>query len=165
MQKGISRRIDELGRIVIPVEIRKSLKIRQSDELDIAIDGENIILSKSSSINIDQIINYYILSLGKYLNKNVFFTSKDKILAYYMIDKKIIKSLDLQEDIVNVIYKRRKNLNYNSHDSMYYLIDPIIINGDLIGSIILSSEQVITDEDQRFLEFTKIFFENYLEYE
>ena len=36
-KKGISRRIDELGRIVIPKEIRRNLKIRESDELDITI--------------------------------------------------------------------------------------------------------------------------------
>ena len=47
---GIIRRIDELGRIVIPKEIRKSLRIKNGDNLEILIDGENIILKKYSQI-------------------------------------------------------------------------------------------------------------------
>ena len=59
-KKGISRRIDELGRIVIPKEIRRNLKIRESDELDITIDGENIILNKHEVIGNDKVVDEYI---------------------------------------------------------------------------------------------------------
>ena len=45
---GIIRRIDELGRIVIPKEIRKSLRIKNGDNLEILVDGENITLKKYS---------------------------------------------------------------------------------------------------------------------
>ena len=40
---GIIRRIDELGRIVIPKEIRKNLRIKNGDNLEILVEGENII--------------------------------------------------------------------------------------------------------------------------
>ena len=43
---GIIRRIDELGRIVIPKEIRKNLRIKNGDNLEILVDGENITLKK-----------------------------------------------------------------------------------------------------------------------
>ena len=43
---GIIRRIDDLGRVVIPKEIRKNLNIKENDSLEIFIDGENIILKK-----------------------------------------------------------------------------------------------------------------------
>jgi len=43
---GIVRRVDELGRIVIPMETRKNLDIAERDPLDIMIDGEKIILRK-----------------------------------------------------------------------------------------------------------------------
>ena len=45
---GIIRRIDELGRIVIPKELRKNLKIGNGDSLEILIDGEDIVLKKYS---------------------------------------------------------------------------------------------------------------------
>ena len=44
MKTGIIRRIDELGRIVIPKEIRKSLRIKEGESLEILIDNEDIIL-------------------------------------------------------------------------------------------------------------------------
>lgn len=43
---GMTRAIDEVGRIVIPNEIRKSLNIKPKDELDISIDNDKIILKK-----------------------------------------------------------------------------------------------------------------------
>ena len=41
---GVVRRVDKLGRIVIPKEIRRNLKIREEDNLEIFIDSESIIL-------------------------------------------------------------------------------------------------------------------------
>ena len=43
---GVVRRIDDLGRIVIPKELRRTMRIREGDSLEIFIEGENIILSK-----------------------------------------------------------------------------------------------------------------------
>lgn len=43
---GITRKIDELGRIVIPIEIRNKLNINIKDELDIYVDGSSIVLKK-----------------------------------------------------------------------------------------------------------------------
>ena len=48
---GIVRRIDELGRIVIPKEIRKNLKIREGDTLEIYVEKSSIILRKFSHLN------------------------------------------------------------------------------------------------------------------
>ena len=46
MSTGIVRRIDELGRIVVPKEIRKNLRLKNGDNLEIVVEGENIILKK-----------------------------------------------------------------------------------------------------------------------
>jgi len=43
---GIVRNVDELGRVVIPIEIRKQLKIAEKDPIEIYVDGSNIILKK-----------------------------------------------------------------------------------------------------------------------
>ena len=43
---GIVRKVDELGRIVLPIELRRNLRIDEKDSLEIFIDGENIILKK-----------------------------------------------------------------------------------------------------------------------
>ncbi|WP_443081748.1 AbrB/MazE/SpoVT family DNA-binding domain-containing protein [Tepidibacter sp.] len=43
---GIVRKVDELGRVVIPIELRRTLNIAEKDALEIYVDGENIILKK-----------------------------------------------------------------------------------------------------------------------
>lgn len=166
-KKGISRRIDELGRIVIPKEIRRNLKIRESDELDITIDGDNIILNKHEVLEKDKIIDKYIKLLGKYLQKNILFTSKENIISSYIIEKEDLNN-ELNNDITELILKRKRYDNLNSNINVlseYYIIDPIIINGDLLGSIICYSNNEISNSDKYLLDFTRIFFENYLEYE
>lgn len=46
---GIVRRVDDLGRIVIPMELRRTLGIREHDALSISVDGERIVLQKYSA--------------------------------------------------------------------------------------------------------------------
>lgn len=47
---GVVRKIDELGRIVLPSEIRKVFGIREGDELDISVEGERVILQKRTDL-------------------------------------------------------------------------------------------------------------------
>lgn len=49
MDSGIARKIDDLGRIVIPAETRRLFNIREGDQLAIAIEGSSIILRKLES--------------------------------------------------------------------------------------------------------------------
>lgn len=46
LSSGIVRRVDELGRIVIPIEMRNALNIGQRDPVEISMEGSNIILHK-----------------------------------------------------------------------------------------------------------------------
>ena len=45
---GIVRKVDELGRVVLPIELRRTLDINLKDSLEIYVDGENVILKKYS---------------------------------------------------------------------------------------------------------------------
>lgn len=60
---GIVRKVDELGRIVLPIELRRTLGIEEKDRLEIFVDGESIILRKYQPAcifcdNAKDIINY-----------------------------------------------------------------------------------------------------------
>jgi transcriptional pleiotropic regulator of transition state genes len=60
---GIVRKVDELGRVVIPIELRRTLGINEKDSLEIYVDGERIILKKYEPAcifcgNADDVINY-----------------------------------------------------------------------------------------------------------
>ena len=167
---GITRRIDGLGRIVIPKEIRKNLRIMDSDEMEINIIDNKIVLNKFDSIKKDMVINNILKCIGKILKKNVLFTSKDRIIDYYMTNSGNINNLELSNNIIKIIQNRntiKSKSNsislLNSNDYPFYMISPLIINGDLIGSLILYSNTDINDSDELIMRFSKIFLENYLE--
>ena len=168
VKSGITRRIDELGRIVIPKEIRRNLRIKDSDELDISLDGNNIILNKHEVKKDDKFINMFIYLISRYLNKNVLLTSKDQIISYTLINKERLEKLDLDDNLKNVINNRKiinndSNIKLFNNDNYRFIINPLIINGDLFGSVILYSFDEIRDIDNKLIDFSKIFLEKYLE--
>ena len=79
---GIVRRIDELGRIVIPKEIRKSLRIKEGESLEILIDNEDIILKKYSVIkNLNDFAQNITDSIYSFIKNNILITDTNSILA------------------------------------------------------------------------------------
>ena len=72
MKTGVIRRIDELGRIVIPKEIRRSLRIKEGESLEILVDNENIILKKYSLIkNLNDFAQNITDSIKSFINNSV----------------------------------------------------------------------------------------------
>ena len=116
---GITRRIDQLGRIVIPKEIRASLRIKNGDELEIYTKENDIILKKNSSLNkLTDIGNIIVSSLNYYLKFNVFLTDKDKYISISgsLKNKYLNKEIDDAEfRAIRVqfgIYEERNNLGF-----------------------------------------------------
>ena len=80
---GVVRRIDDLGRIVIPKEIRRSLRIREGDSLEICSDGpEGITLRKYSQVEtIESFINQYVDAIYQSSKKEIIVTDTERIIA------------------------------------------------------------------------------------
>ena len=170
-KSGITRRIDDLGRIVIPKEIRKNLRIKDSDELEISIQDDKIILSKFDYLKQDKVVSCLLYSLGKTLNRNVLFTSRDKVIDYYLYHNEENKIIELNDNIIKLIEEREvitsdvtNNILLDKEDSnLHYVISPLVINGDLIGSIIIYGKEILNKKDNEIVIFSKSFLENYLE--
>ncbi len=156
----MTRRIDELGRLVIPKEIRKNLKIKDNDQVEISVIDNKIILSKYENLNKDQIISNLISVLKKTINKNIFFTSRDKIIDYSLVNKN--DKIELNDVLMNIIDNRKELVNYE-YNGVIYSIFPLIINGDLYGSIIVNGTDDINNHNIELIRFSKAFLENYLE--
>ena len=156
----MTRRIDELGRLVIPKEIRKNLKIKDNDQVEISVIDNKIILSKYENLNKDQIISNLINVLKKTINKNIFFTSRDKIIDYSLVNKN--DKIELNDVLMNIIDNRKELVNYE-YNGVIYSIFPLIINGDLYGSIIVNGTDDINNHNIELIRFSKAFLENYLE--
>ena len=80
---GVVRRIDDLGRIVIPKEIRRSLRIREGDSLEIYSEGsEGITLRKYSQVeSIESFINQYVEAIYSTTKKEIIVTDTEKVIA------------------------------------------------------------------------------------
>lgn len=154
---GIIRKIDDLGRIVLPKEIRKSLNIYSGDDLQISIDNERIILEKYSRLDsfeetIIKIINSFCI-LEKY---KIYLTINDKIVNYNNEKITNIISNIIQS---RKIYKNDKNemniISDNIKEKGKIVILPIVIESDLLGSII-----IVGNMDINYLENILIIIEN-----
>ena len=157
---GIIRRIDELGRIVIPKEIRKNLRIKNGDNLEILVDGENITLKKYSQIeNLESIANMYAESFYQVLKYNVIVTDTDKVVAVGGNLKKKYLDSGISEEVERMIERRdtfveRKKKNIEISPGMsefgYYTVSTIINNGDSIGAvIILSLDKPMLEQEEK----------------
>ena len=169
---GIIRRIDELGRIVIPKEIRKNLRIKNGDNLEILVDGENITLKKYSQIeNLESIANMYAESFYQVLKYNVIVTDTDKIVAVGGNLKKKYLDSGISEEIERMIERRdtfveRKKKNIEISPGMsefgYYTMATIINNGDSIGSvIILSLDTPMLEQEEKLGSILANILSNY----
>ena len=151
---GVIRRIDELGRIVIPKEIRKNLRIKNGDSLEIFLESDNIILKKYSPIGeLGTFAKEYAESLAQTVGHITCIVDKDQIIAVSGGGKKEFFEKHISSEMENCINKRtsliaeRNDANFvpvleDDSESAYnhQLIVPIIAEGDAMGAIIFLSK-------------------------
>ena len=173
MTTGIVRRIDELGRIVIPKEIRKTLRIKNGDSLEILLDGENINLRKYSQIeNAMDMANIYAEAFYQVLKYNVIITDTDRVIAAAGNLKKKYLNQVISDKLTNMIERRdnffeRKRSNIeiipDVMENGYYMMSSIINNGDAIGSvIILSTDTPMLEQEEKLSLILANILSNYL---
>ena len=167
-KNGITRRIDDLGRIVIPKEIRKNMHIKDFEEILINVLDNKIILCKYEGLEKDKIIHILLNCLNKFLNANIYFTSRNMIIDYALNKSEKLDNNELSDELKEIIEKRKVCIKNNvkllgKSENDYYILFPLIINGDLKGSIFLSSKKEINDIERKIIEFTLKFLEIYLE--
>ncbi len=151
---GIVRRIDDLGRVVIPKEIRRTLRIREGDPLEIFTDREGeIILKKYSPIGeLGQFAKQYADSLAQTTGSIIAISDKDQFVAASGSMKKEIMSKPITRELEEVINERenvlasKEDKNFikivadDESEYTYQVIYPIISEGDAIGSVIMLSK-------------------------
>lgn len=153
---GIVRRIDELGRVVIPKELRRTLKIKEGDPLEIFTgkDGE-LIFKKYSPINaLEDFAAEYSDSLNEVSGHIVIITDNDTIVAVSGATRKDYLKRDISPALEQIIHER-KNVIYNLEDNdkiipvknddvvdySCQIIIPVVAGGDNIGSVIMLSKK------------------------
>ena len=169
---GITRRIDDLGRIVIPKEIRKNLKIKENETLEIFIENESIILRKYSSFNdMDKILENFIDVLNQITLGNIIITDRDKVIATIKTKNYDYLDKELSEYLIDIILKRESKLSNDNEEieitlnnkiNACYYIKPIIKDSDALGSVILFKNKNIGENDKLSVDIISKLIVNYL---
>ena len=172
---GVVRRIDELGRIVIPKEIRKTMRIREGENIEIYTDTNyEIVLRKYSIIKkLGDFAQVYADSINNFLKKNVIITDSDNIIAASGELKRNLMNKELSDELINSIKRREsilekhmKTLKLTEELSLdcTYVIDSIICNGDSVGLVLIFSKiDKISEIDEKIAQIAAEFLSKYLE--
>ncbi|MGI5898357.1 MAG: stage V sporulation protein T [Christensenellales bacterium] len=154
---GIVRRIDELGRVVIPKEIRRTLRIREGDPLEIFTDRDGeVILKKYSPVGeLSNFAKEYTESLYRALGHVACISDKDLIISASGAPKKELFDKAVSPELENIMKNRRTHIasrkdggfvpiTADADESMVYtaqVITPIIVDGDPVGAVMLLSKE------------------------
>lgn len=155
---GIVRRIDDLGRVVIPKEIRRTLRIREGDPLEIFVDREGeVILKKYSPIGeLGDFAQEYADSLYDAIGHICLIADRDNIIAVAGAPKREFMNKPIASAVEKVMEDRKPVIINDPQEHKYCrecvlegdeckftaeVVAPIISEGDPIGAVIICSKQ------------------------
>ncbi|NLJ71813.1 MAG: stage V sporulation protein T [Syntrophomonadaceae bacterium] len=157
---GIVRRIDDLGRVVIPKEIRRTLRIREGDPLEIFVDREGeVILKKYSPIGeLGDFAKEYADALHETTGHISIIADRDVVIAVAGSNKREFMGKPIGNAVERAFEERNtlimqeitdlddENMHVIESDGREYsvksqVIAPIISQGDTIGSVIILSKE------------------------
>ena len=179
---GVVRRIDDLGRIVIPKEIRKTLRIKEGDPLEIFTDREGqVILKKYSPIGeLSEFATEYAETLAKTTGHIACITDKDTVIAVSGTSKKEFLEQEVSHDLEKVMDDKEAYISKDNNDVSIPVIKneqtsrrnnsqvvyPIISDGDVIGSVVLLSKDKstkMTDVEKKVVQSAASFLGSQME--
>ena len=156
-QTGVTRKIDELGRIVIPKEIRKNLGIRDGEALEIFTSEDSIILKKYFEVRKYEDLSSKLCELIKNIyNVDLVITDREKVIT--SSNKEIVENTKLNNKFLELIDNREMfiskellTINLGIDISGYFTIIPIIASSDSLGLVI-----IISDNDNDYSSLGKL---------
>ena len=152
---GIIRKIDDLGRIVLPKELRKYLNINPGDDFQILLDDDKIILEKYSYLKNKENETIKIIEIFK----------EETGYNIYLVNNNVLINNNEQvtNEIINIIQERKifikdsisnNKISNSLNNEGRLIIYPIVIDSDLLGAIILISN----DEIKNMIKTAKIIY-------
>lgn len=170
---GIVRRIDDLGRVVIPKEIRRTMRIREGDPLEIYTDRQGSVIFKKYSPmgDLADIILSLCESLSKTSGSICVICDREVITA--TSNRKDLYEKNISHSVEKIIGQRKIYKDEDSGinivddtDSVLYVAAPIITNGDIAGCVMLikgDKKSNNIDEDALLAELTAGFLAKQME--
>ena len=175
---GIVRRIDDLGRVVIPKEIRRTLRIREGDPLEIYTerDGEVIFKKYSPMGDLTEAAAQICESISKNTGHMAVVCDRDSIIAVAgaskrdLMDKRNSQELEqIMEGRKSYLYRSGESrIRVSDHVEKYHLgaASPILSEGDVMGCVVILLEEQdmpLTEPEQKLVQTVSGFLGKQLE--
>lgn len=152
---GIVRRIDDLGRVVIPKEIRRTLRLREGTPLEIFTDreGEIILKKYSPMVELTAFASQYAEAMAQACGMMVCITDRDQVVAIAGGSKKDLLQKTISKQLEHVINERSTVMATKEEKTFVSIVSediegitaqvivPIICEGDAIGSVSILSKE------------------------
>lgn len=146
IMSGIVRRIDELGRIVIPKELRRTMRIRDGEELEMnQVSDNEIIIKKFSQMQaLQALAEGYSKVLFDLCGVQIMIVDKSKVLTHEGAKEENKEGELISNTLFTVLQERKqtmadKNIRITKNDSIHnddVFVCPILAGGDLYGGIV-----------------------------
>lgn len=164
MATGIVRRIDELGRIVIPKEMRRTMRLKEGDEMEILSDGAVITLRKYSGIeSVLKTAGAVSALLAEKTGADALFISTESALIAEGKNKKRYLGAKVSDRLASVMRSRTPEVlsgdaakglfDVRDGDRCYAAVEPVIVGGDLIGAAVLMMSEEPNETAKSYLHF------------
>ena len=174
---GIVRRIDDLGRVVIPKEIRRTLRIREGDPLEIftASDGEVIFKKYSPMGELSEFSGQYSDILSRTADLPVIITDRDHVISVAGLPKKEYLERHISKELEEIMENRDNFIKVRESDRLYPIANcdiealtafPIIAAGDIGGAVIFlenESSDYPTDTEIKLAQVAAAFLGKQME--
>ncbi|WP_099206038.1 stage V sporulation T C-terminal domain-containing protein [Scatolibacter rhodanostii] len=174
---GIVRRIDDLGRVVIPKEIRRTLKIREGMPMEIFTDSAGeVILKKYSPVGeMKQIAEAYVKSLTKLTGFGAAVCDTEQVIAVAGSAKKDLLNLNVSSQVDEIM---KSNTSFSATNnktvpltkeisSEAVAVCPISSNGDVLGAVVLikteKTDEKLTPQATELAKAAALFFSQQME--
>jgi len=157
-ETGIIRKIDELGRIVLPKEIRRTLGIKDGEDLEIFVDKEGIYLQKHSRLlPYDELVKKLCEFTLEEMKLDLFITDREKVITSSILEfskhklgYRLAKCLEERETYES---SKMENIFEDTSKQGYFLVIPIIVLSDAVGLLVLYNDQPFLSYMRNFANF------------
>ena len=151
--------MDELGRVVIPKEIRRTLHLKEGEELEIFAQEEGLFLKKYSAMESlrDSAVEY-VRVVERLVGNTVLVADRDHLLVGVGKDAAAEADKPLSAAVLAAMSKRksllleRVSLSEGGKTYPHAMICPVVVHGDLFGAIVLGSGDVVGNRVQGVVE-------------
>lgn len=173
---GIVRRIDGLGRIVIPKEIRRNLRLQVNDPVEILVEGDRVIFQKYSPLDVKSLGEKYADVLNKLTGRTIAVCDTDRVVTAFGLRRHKVQDQTVSNDMETLMRERQSFVWDGKETNLLNPVSlrdveavaalPIVAQGDLYGALVVIADGTaapVSEQEMLLLKLATALLEKDLE--